>query len=271
MKTIAIKQRLTAAKHLTEALQCDLHRPCLSNNALLHISQQKIHKQYLKDRGDNLSILPQLNPRLYSLCQEVQKKLHCTRRIDFLLQNRGYAGASAFSSPDGQDASVISINAGTIERMTDDELKWLIGHEIGHIINRDTELGCWFDAFCDQCADILSLEMKHNMHFYELLSEFEADRYGLLACGSEQTAMRALNIVSTGVEPEHFDLDTFVNFYHNLALYFLKEHQCLGNTHPAFPLRIEALHIYANAKNDADLLKQMKTIIAILEYYVKHS
>ncbi len=56
--------------------------------------------------------------------------------------------------------------------MTDDELTYLIGHEIGHIINHDAELGCLYDTYCDKLKYIFSVETILILFFLSVLMPY---------------------------------------------------------------------------------------------------
>lgn len=269
---ISIRQRLTAAKHLQEVFSYVPQPMGLQlDEPLFKTVCTKCHLQYLKDRGECLTITPQLHPKLYALCQEVQRNLNYNRPIDFLLYNASYLGASAFYSPQESQPSIVAIYAGSTMHLIDDELKWLIGHEIGHIINHDTELRCLYDIYCNKLKEILSVNTTHTMHLYDLLCELEADRYGLLACGSEVMAMSAMAKFMSGGVLEQFDLSSFLQTNHDLAELYIKEGLCIGEHHPIYPFRVEALHLYANATSERELQKQLKPIISAIEYFAKHS
>jgi len=234
---IIIPQRLTVAKHLNDSLLCDLNfLGSLLPKPLLEMAHNRIHLQYLKDTKENETISSTQHIGLYELCQEVQHKLHYELPIHFLFRECATVSCSSFSSPAGQDASVIIINAGAAEQLSEDELRWRIGHCLGHIINRDAELMCLYDTFCTHLETILSTEMKRNMRYYELLADLEADRYGLLACGSIDTAISSMEQLMS-----------------------------------AYPMRTEALKVYAQATNDYILRRQLKPILINIVNYVKHS
>lgn len=272
MKTIPISQRQTLAKHLINELSEKLQSTYwLSNEAFEQTVCKKAHEDYRLNKGRYLSVCPQLNPKLFALCHQVQRVLHCSAPIDYLLRDDPSVNAFAIYIPQGKDPSLIRLNSGAIEHLTEDELKWLIGHEIGHIINHDTALDRLYDACYEWKKNTLPLSIKNGMHYHDLLRELEADRYGLLACGSEEIAMRAICKFQSGGKVEQFDLEAFLQMNHELALYFLQERKGLGDTHPIYPIRVEALHIFAHSKSSADLQKQMKPILTILEYFTIHS
>lgn len=268
---ITIRQRLTAEKHLQEVFSFIPQSYGLQlDEPLLQTACTKCHLQYLKDKGECLTITPQLHPKLYALCQEVQRTLNYNLPIDFLLDNASYLGGSAFCSPQESQPSIVEIHAGS-SLLIDDELKWIIGHEIGHIINHDAEISCLYDIYCDKLKEILSVNTTHTMHLYDLLCELEADRYGLLACGSEEMAMSAMAKIMSGGVLEQFDLTSFLQTNHDLSELYIREGLCIGKSHPIYPFRVEALHLYANATSDKELQKQLKPIISTIEYFAKHS
>lgn len=272
MKTIPIPQRQTLADHLYNELSERLQSTYwLSNDAFEQTVCKKAHEDYLLNKGRYLSISPQLNPKLFALCHQVQRALHCSTPIDYLLREDPSINAFAICMPQGKDPSLIKLNSGAIEHLTDDELKWLIGHEISHIINHDTVLDRLYDACFEWKKNTLPLSIKNGVHYHDFLRELEADRYGLLACGSEEIALRTICKIQSGGRIEQFDLDAFLQMNHELVLYFLQERKGLGDTHPIYPIRVEALHIFAHSKSKADLLKQMKPILTILEYFTIHS
>lgn len=272
MKTIPISQRQTLAKHLINELSEKLQSTYwLSNGTIEQTVCKKAHEDYLLNKGRYLSVCPQLNPKLFALCHQVQRALHCSIPIDYLLRDDPSVNATAIYMPQGKDPSLIKLNSGAIEHLTEEELKWLIGHEIGHIINHDTALDRLYNACYEWKKNTLPLSIKNRMHYHDLLRELEADRYGLLACGSEEIAMRAICKFQSGGRVEQFNLDAFLQMNHELALYFLQECKGLGDSHPIYPIRVEALHIFARSRNSAELLKQMKPILTILEYFTIHS
>lgn len=234
---ITIPQRLTIAKHLNESLLCDVGVLIrLLPKPLLEMAHNRIHLQYLKDTKESETISSNQNTHLFELCQEVQQKLNYEHPINYLLRHRKSIGSASFSSPEGQDASILIINSGAANNLSDDELRWVIGHALGHIINRDAELRCLYDTFCIHLEEILSTEMRRNMYYYDLLADLEADRYGLLACGSIDVAVHSLN--------------------EQVSVY---------------PMRVEALKLYAQATSDYTLRRQLKPILDKLKNYVKYT
>jgi len=269
--TITIKERVAIAQWMSDNVLKFDHTHMFASSPLLDDVEFNTHLQYLKDHGNCLTICPQLTPKLYALCVEVQQTLGYEPAIDYLLESNSHISGSSYHSMDYHDASVVLLSSGAVEHLTPDELRSLIGHEIGHIINRDSDLNNLYDAYREKKGVFISGEQQHKMRLYQLLSELEADRYSLQACGSEEAVMRQLCKFMAGTAVENFALPYFLKVNHDWAQQFMQEQKCLGKTHPVYPLRIEALHIFATSHSNLDLTNRMQPIITALENYATHA
>jgi hypothetical protein len=65
--------------------------------------------------------------------------------------------------------------------MSEDELRFVVGHELGHIINKDTSLKrlIYFVFPPGAATPPISLQFKIRLH--DQLAELVADRYGYMA------------------------------------------------------------------------------------------
>ena len=78
-------------------------------------------------------------PRIYTIYSEIQQKLGFDQLIDFYLQS--HTEVNAFSiNGFGIVPHIISFTSALIQLMTDDELRFVIGHEIGHLIYQHSKL-----------------------------------------------------------------------------------------------------------------------------------
>lgn len=149
-----------------------------------------------------------------------------------------------------------------LERLTHDELMFIIGHEIGHIKSEHCQyqmIGSLLDNIGRSLIDsttIGNLVMSGiEVAFYEWMrcSEFTADHAGLLACQNLQAAISALAKIS-GFPPIYYDsLDTnefleqandFVDLDENAYNKLLKVFSSIYRTHPWSVLRARELMIW---------------------------
>ena len=95
--------------------------------------------------GNSLKVSETLLPELYALCEEVKEKLNFKDAIDFYITGDSEINACAFFSYDENSAHIININSGLYNLLSEEELKYVIGHEIGHLIDGDSILSGIFN------------------------------------------------------------------------------------------------------------------------------
>ncbi len=103
------------------------------------------------------------------------------------------AYAAGIASP------LIVLSSALVDAFTDDELIFVIGHELGHIKSEHAMFGRAAievlrvgDYFSGNMAAILTGAFKASLHAWSRYSEFSSDRAGLLACQHLDPAITAL-------------------------------------------------------------------------------
>ena len=112
-------------------------------------------------------------------------------------------GKDAFavaSSKEG-DPHIININSGLIDLMTDDELRFVVGHEIGHLMNRDTKL-LRLIYFVFPHNTVPPLVLQYKIRLWQQLSELVADRYGYMAIPNLEVCVSAFFKMASGLDPQ---------------------------------------------------------------------
>ena len=141
---------------------------------------------------------PALMPRLYGLFAEVCRTLDVPEPYPplYLIQN---PVINAFTT--GADVPYVCINSGTVERLEDDELRFILGHELGHaiaghvrystltqmLINISRSSGL-VSGIAGLAVDVSALPL---LMAWSRRSELTADRAGLLACQNTDAAFRS--------------------------------------------------------------------------------
>jgi Zn-dependent protease with chaperone function len=130
--------------------------------------------------------------------------------------------------------------------MTPEEMRFIIGHELGHVALGHT----WLNSLIGGMAGIpapLEAALLLNLAFrsWNRVCEYSADRAGLLACGSLQSATSALvKLVAGSVRSEeqfHRAMD-YIDREDDSPLNLLAES---FSTHPLLIRRITQLKHYA--------------------------
>ena len=160
---------------------------------------------------------------------------------------------------------MLTINSGLLNIMTDDELRFVIGHELGHLINKNTEMKRLI-GFIFPPESQVPLMLQYKIRLWEQLSELAADRYGYLAVDNLNTCLSAFFKMTSGLDISKINMQLDVYLEENLKRleYFLHDRGVSRDTHPVNPIRVHALNLFANAPSEEDLKKGMDEIISAL-------
>lgn len=148
----------------------------------------------VQNTGSNLHITTNNYPKIYGLLETTCEVLNLPALPDLYL-SWGYS-INGFTI--GVENPIIVLNSGAVDLLSDDELLYLIGHEVGHIKSRHTlyhQIGQFFPLIADfigaatlGISNLLSTPLKLALLQWSRMSELTADRAGLLACQNVETA-----------------------------------------------------------------------------------
>jgi len=177
--------------------------------------------------ASGLQVSRDLTPVLY------ESLVTACRNLQFPVENvHAYISSSpelqalCFGSDD--DVCVISISSGLINLLNEDEITFVIGHEIGHHILRHHENARHKD----------SIESLMNQRAQEI----SVDRAGLIACQSLEASLKATMKVISGLPDQYIRFDTS-NFINQLRTAGRQDATLADSltTHPSLILRARAL------------------------------
>ena len=215
--------------------------------------------------GHSLKVEPRLLSRLYQIFEEVKAKLNFTEEVDFYVT--GDSTVNAFSvAADGEgEPHIVNVNSALIDLMTDDELRFVIGHELGHLIDRDTMLLRLIN-FIFPDNSVMPIALQHKVRLWEQLSELVADRYGYLAVEDLGACVSAFYKMASGLDLSKMDVALDVLLEENLKHleYFLKDRGVSIDSHPVNPIRVQSLNLFATSKSQRALNRHMDELISIL-------
>lgn len=165
-----------------------------------HFTERQITIQYT---GSNLKITKNAYPKLYEILDRVCNTINLPSRPDIYLE-QDYK-INGFTT--GVDHPIIVLSSGTIDKLDDNELLYLIGHEVGHIKSRHTLydgiaqyflphitnfIGSITLGLSDPMLNRLQQALRLALFQWSRMSELTADRAGLLACQDVQIAIRVM-------------------------------------------------------------------------------
>lgn len=151
---------------------------------------------------------------------------------------------------------VVVLYSGLLQVLDADEIKFVIGHELGHVRLGHT----WLNSVVGGMAGIPSpfgaaIILYFAFRWWNRACEYSADRAGLLACGNLNNAISALVKIETGGRYTRADHEkTLQPLSSEDAL--VEDFGDLFSTHPGIKRRVEQLRQYAAAP-DYQRLQQL--------------
>jgi hypothetical protein len=215
--------------------------------------------------GHCFKVEKRLMGHLYDLLYGVKEKLAFKDPVDFYITGDAVVNAWTIASPREGEPHIVNINSGLINIMTDDELRFVIGHELGHLINKNTEMKRLI-GFIFPPGSNPPLMLQYKIRLWEQLSELAADRYGYMAVESLNTCLSAFFKMTSGLDVSKINMQLDVYLEENLKHleYFLHDKGVSRDTHPVNPIRVQALNLFATSQNEDELKKGMDEIISAL-------
>ena len=200
--------------------------------------------------SSQLKLTRRMAPRLAALLEEVSQTLGCASAIELFVCESAEINAYAVSSLD-QAPHIISLTSRLIERMNDDELRFVLGHEIGHLLfqhNRMRMVPLAFGKDREGDSNLPDL-LARRLDIWQRLAELSADRTGFLAAAGQLDAVVSVFFkLASGLGPEHlhFDIGAFLAQLEELRQ--LERRDSLSDySHPSIPIRVRALQLYRDA------------------------
>jgi Zn-dependent protease with chaperone function len=224
--------------------------------------------------GHSFKVTKDLSPRIHELCMEVKERLKFDEEIDFYITNSGDLNAFAISRQDKNHAHIINLNSRTIDLMDDDELKFIIGHEIGHLISNNARIAKLLN-FVFPGNRPVPLLLQHKIQFWQKLSELTADRFGYLASPNRNKCISAFFKLSSGLSTEriNLDIDNYLKENDKILEFFRTNSENRVSTHPVNPVRIKAIEYFCASDlsdqekgnpEDPKLAEDMNELLTIL-------
>jgi Zn-dependent protease with chaperone function len=164
-------------------------------------------------QADAVRVGPKQFPRLNDLYTDVLTTLDWEARPELFVSQTPFVNAGAF----GMERPFIVINSGTLELLDDDEMRTLLGHELGHVMSGHSFyhtilvliLNFSF-ATLPFLAGMALLPIRIALLEWFRKSELSSDRAGLLATQDPLAAMRMFLKMAGGGDMKQMDLDEFL-------------------------------------------------------------
>lgn len=257
-----IKLEKDLAGQIYQALQGDVVKFVLKNAE--YTSESDVYWRSRME-GHCMKADENLLGDFYRLCHEVKQRLGFEEDVDFYVT--GSAEINAFSvAAEGDQPHIVNIYSELFNLMSEDELRFVVGHELGHLINRDAELSRLINFVYPPQSTCPPVTLQYKIHLHDNLVELVADRYGYLACGNLDACVRAFFKMASGLDlgRMHVSIDDLLSDNSKHLNYFLRGGGMSHYDHPVNPIRVQAINLFAKAGSQEELDGGMEELIQIL-------
>lgn len=215
--------------------------------------------------GHSLKVEKELLHDFYTLCHEVKKKLKFEDDVDFYITGDSSVNAFSVSAENENEPHIVNINSALFDLMSTEELKFVIGHELGHLINKDTALTRLIHFVFPPESNI-PISLQHKIRLHDQLAELVADRYGYLATENLDACVTAFFKMASGLNlgKMNVSIDALIADNTRRLNYFLNDRGVSRASHPVNPIRVQALNLFATAPSKEALDNGMDELISIL-------
>lgn len=207
---------------------------------------------------ESIAVSPQQYPSIYALGEDCAHRLGIGVPQIFIQRD---SNSDAYTIATDDVAPIIVLSSQIVESFTPEELKFVIGHECGHIHNLHGVYNSVSEIMTNQLAEgilqavptqgVLDLFVQGGLTIFfkrwSRYAEITCDRAGLICCKDVNTAEIALVKLITGggdslekINIEAYRQQISKNPSPHIQLIEL------FHTHPLIPKRIDALHLFAN-------------------------
>ncbi len=186
-----------------------------------------------KHLAQSLRVTSRIAPDIWATAEDVRKKVAPGSELELYVYNSPEVQAVSYPRA-GKKVFVIGITSGLVKLLSQKELRFVIGHELGH---------CIFEhgGYAEPTSDLYNVE-NLNLLALNRAAEISADRVGYIACGSLDVACKAILKMASGLSEEflRFDVAAYLDQGRELQQMGGSEGE-LYSTHPVFTSRLKAL------------------------------
>lgn len=235
------------ASQIYKALQGDVVRFVLKN------AKDTSDDEYWRSRmeGHCMKADKALLGNFYKLCHDVKAALGFSDPVDFYVTGDSSINAFSIASEDNNHPHIVNVNSELFNLMSEDELKFVVGHELGHLINQDTALRRLISFVYPPETTSIPITLQYKIHLHDNLAELVADRYGYIACGNLDACVTAFFKMASGLDLEKMQvsIEELLEDNSKHLDYFLKGKGMSHYDHPVNPIRVQAINLFASAKD----------------------
>lgn len=198
--------------------------------------------------GEAMLLTPDLLPDIHEIYNSCLNMFGHNFQGDLFVQQSKEYNASILAHNQKFD---LLVNSALLEDFTSNELRFVFGHELGHVLFRHSQISVRETLTLAEEINpgLISPETKNLMYKWSRAAELSADRVGLLCCGQLEFASKALFKTVSGLSGVNIDLilSSFRSQYDILKNHMekLSDAQSWIGTHPMIPIRFKSIELAA--------------------------
>jgi hypothetical protein len=208
---------------------------------------QGVRERLLKE-GIRLS--ERLSPRIYRLFREVCVALELEAQAEvFCLPSQELNAFAFLDVRKAGTSSLIGVTAAALEQLEDDELKAILGHEIGHILFGNNRLAALISTDADNPAMTVLPALGESLFLrWRKKAEISADRVAVLSSRNFHATATALMRVTFGLSEKNLnlDIDALIGQVDEIK----GRPELIEETfasHPLLPIRLRAAELFSRS------------------------
>lgn len=185
-------------------------------------------------------------PRLYNICEEIAAYFDYQDEISFYLASSPEVNAFSLNGF-GFEPHIICLTSSLVNMADDNELHFVIGHEIGHLIYEHSKLDVVRRILANREQNDLSHSLSYSIARWQKYAEISSDRIGYLVCPDTKAIGKLFFKFASGLSEDalNFDIDAYLK-----QLDKVKE-LAVGDffaTHPNNMVRIRSLLLFEKSE-----------------------
>jgi len=197
--------------------------------------------------GSSLKVNPKNFPEVNAILSEACDILSLDRQPELYFQ--WSYNINAFTA--GVEKPILVLNTGCIDLLSPEELLYVIGHELGHIKSKHVlyyQAASYLPILTQAIGNmtlgigsLLTTGLQLALFHWKRMSEFTADRAGLLVCQDPQVAAKAM-VKMAGLPQQYFNnnlVDDFMqqakefeSYDYDTIDHLVKIFSTMGQSHP---------------------------------------
>ncbi len=200
-----------------------------------NFNETSIHARFL---ARHVQVSQSLFPKIAKSIERATRWLLGKREVHAFVSADSDLNASCTPGP--SDLPLIWLSSGLVKSLKESELVFVIGHELGHWYYRHY----LYPTVAPDSGPLFVARQQLSR-----AAEISADRFGLLACGNVDVALRAILKTASGLPEEHIGarVSEFISQARNLKIGEINQGEVFA-AHPPMVIRARALLWFSMSK-----------------------